>query len=124
VAAATAVAMAEVAAVTMGAEGTVAAGVPSASGMVAAQLTGAVAVHTEVRWELMVALRDSPRGLPSGTPLSNSLRRFLNPRLWPQGLAYIFIYLCAGSCLASLGSDRSVRPDALSLMLLWRCCGP
>jgi hypothetical protein len=38
----------------------------------------------------MVALKDSPRGtLPSGTPL----RHFLNPRLWPQGLAYLFIYL-------------------------------
>jgi hypothetical protein len=37
----------------------------------------------------MVALRDSPRGfLPVGHPWSNSLRRFLNPRLWPQGMAY------------------------------------
>jgi hypothetical protein len=48
----------------------------------------------------MVALRDSPRGfLPSGYPWSKSLRRVLNPRLWPQGLAYLFIYFYYLHCL-------------------------
>jgi hypothetical protein len=41
----------------------------------------------------MVVLQEAPGdSCHLGHPWSNSLRRFLNPRLWPQGLAYLSIY--------------------------------
>ncbi len=43
----------------------------------------------------MAACNGSAAGQPQGNPhpWSNSLRRFHNPRLWPPGLAYIFMYV-------------------------------